>query len=187
MNFVDVELQQRTGFPIVKGTLSIGSEADMTSLGIAKHDRVLLPMQKWPNILLIWPVTKVACDHQGFCDAGLGESGLAFHGLRAQDIGDLSSPVGGQSFMRGGIHTGNLIRHEGAVWGSPRWKLHAPIHSYELKAEHLSEGLHFAISGSFAAAYDPGTAEGVALLDGKAFSVDALIPREILSLKDFQA
>jgi hypothetical protein len=87
--------------------------------------------------------------------------------------------------MRGGIHTGNLIRHEGAVWGSPRWKLHAPIHSYELKAEHLSEGLHFAISGSFAAAYDPGTAEGVALLDGKAFSVGALIPREILSLKDF--
>jgi hypothetical protein len=76
-----------SGFPIVKGTLSIGSEADMTALGIPKHNRVLLPMQKWPNILFIWPVTKVACDHQGFCDAGLGESGLAFHGLRAQDIG----------------------------------------------------------------------------------------------------
>jgi hypothetical protein len=185
MNFFDVELQQRTGFPIVKGALSIGSEANMTALGIQKHDRVLLPMQNWPNILFIWPVTEVAYDDHGFCDATLGESGLAFHGLRAQDIGHLSSPVGGQSFKRGGIHTGNLIRHEGAVWGSPRWKLHAPIHSYELKAEHLSDGLHFAISGKFAAAHDPGTVEGVAPLDGKAFSVDALIPREILSLKDF--
>jgi hypothetical protein len=157
----------------------------MTALGVPKHDRVLLPMQKWPTTLFIWPVTKVAYDDHGFCDATLGESGLAFHGLSAHDIKDLSSPVGGQSFMRGGIHAGNLTRHEGVVRGSPKWKLHAPIHSYELKAEDVSEGLHFAISGKLAAAHDPGTAERAALLDGKAFSVDALIPREILSLKDF--
>jgi hypothetical protein len=127
VNLGDAELQQTTGSPIVKGQLSIGSEADMTSLGIPRHDRVMLPTQALPSSLFVWPVASVTRDNHGFCDVTLGKSGFAFHGFRVQDIGSLASPGASRSFTRGGLDAGNLIGHEGFVRGSPKWILRTPI------------------------------------------------------------
>jgi hypothetical protein len=55
----------------------------------------------------------------------------------------------------------------------------------ELKAEYRSEGVHFAISGQFATAYDAAAAQDGPMLNGKSFSINAMIPWETLVLKGF--
>src|ERR1700735_2855187 len=155
MNLGDAELQQTTGFPIVKGELSIGSKADMTALGIPDHDHLLLPMIDWPRGLFIWPVTNLTRDENGFCNAALGEFGLAFDGPRAEEIGRLC-PEGqiGRSFIRGGIGAGYLLTRKGLAPDVRNWfgKSLTPIQAYELKAECRPQGLQFSISGQLAAA-----------------------------------
>jgi hypothetical protein len=154
MKLSDAELQQTTGFPIVKGRLSIGSKADMTVLAIPDHDRLLLAVQNLGGGLAVWPATNVTRDESGFSNAAPSQYGLVFHGFTAQDIGHLSSPGGDQSFVRGGISAGNLIKFERFVPGRPDCidKPLTLIRAYELTAEDRLEGLHFAISGQFAAA-----------------------------------
>jgi hypothetical protein len=180
-----VELQQTTGFPVVRGRLSIASEADMESLGLLRHDRVLLPMQNWPVILFAWPVISVTHDDDGFCITTLGEYGLMFNGFRAEDIGDLSSPGAGKPFTRGGLYSGDFVRRDGFLGQLPKWIPHTPIDAYKLKAKYRSGGLYFEISGQFAATYDAIAAQGGPILNGKSFSLDAIIPWETLVLKDF--
>ena len=180
MNLRDAELEERTGCPIVRGRLSIGTEADMAALGILEHDRLLLR-----DSLSIWPVTNVSRDEHGFCHPTLGAFGLYFGGLAAQDIKDFSSRGASQPFYRGGIHTGCLIRRKGLEQICLSTPL-TPIHACELKAEYRPEGLHFAISGQFAGADgDAAAAQYGPDLNGKAYSVNAIIPSEILLLKGF--
>lgn len=183
MNLSDVQLQQVTGFPIVKGQLSIGSKTDRTAYGVRKHDRLLLSARQelsyemtWSQGMTIWPVNDVARDEHGFCQATLGEFGLAFHSFKLFDKGNLPRPGGCQSFLRG-TRVGNLMKRErlGTGWIE---KPHTPIHSYELNAEYGSEGLHIAVSGQLE------TFEGER---GGEFSIDATIPWETLALKGFQS
>jgi hypothetical protein len=187
VNLADAELQQTTGLPIAKGELSIGSEADMAALCLLKHDRVLL--QEGPHILAVWPVTSISRDGHGFCETSLGEFGLLFNGFGARDIARFSSPGASQSFMRGGIHAGYLMRRNVLEGSHPNVIPHTPqttpICDYELKAEYRSEGLYFAISGYFAAAPDSGASHETTMLNEKAFSLVATIPWAILILKDF--
>jgi hypothetical protein len=186
MNLGDAELQQTTGFPIVKGELSIGSKADMTALGIPDHDHLLLPMIDWPRGLFIWPVTNLTRDENGFCNAALGEFGLAFDGPRAEEIGRLC-PEGqiGRSFIRGGIGAGYLLTRKGLAPDVRNWfgKSLTPIQAYELKAECRPQGLHFSISGQLAAADDDRAARDEPMMDGREFSVNAIIPYGTLMLK----
>jgi hypothetical protein len=174
-----------TGAPVLKGRLSIGSEADTAALGILGHDRLLLA--SCLGSLFIWPVANLTRDDHGFCNTTLGEFGLALDGLQAQDIGNLSSPGASRSFMRGGLGAGCLVRRHGPADGScsPNWRVHTPIQAYELKAEYRSEGLHFAISGQFAEPDDAKDAQAGPMPNGVAFSINATIPWETLVLKDF--
>jgi hypothetical protein len=185
VNLGDTELQQTTGFPIVRGQLSIGSEADMKSLGLPRHDRVLLPTQKWPFTLFAWPVTTVARDDDGFFITALGEYGLMFDGFTVQDIGNLSSPRASKSFARSGLYAGDLVKRAGLAGQLPKWELHTQIDSWQLKAEYGSAGLFFEISGQFGTTYDAIAAQGGPNLNGKSFSLSAIIPWETLVLKDF--
>jgi hypothetical protein len=192
MNLSDAQLEHTTGFPIIPGRLSIGSESDATNLGIPKHDRVLLSFPTWrgigPPSTGVWPVTDVTRDEHGFCEATLGDFGLAFSALSPWDIGDLSPPGGvRRSLIRGGAHAGSLIKREriaDRIWIE---KPFMPIHAYELSALYGSDGLHVAISGRFAVSDDRIAKVGKGLdFSGKEFSAEATIPWETLSLKDFR-
>jgi hypothetical protein len=177
----NVELQRSTGFPIIKGRLSVGSAADMTALGIPEHDRVLLPLRGFLPNVFVWPVIDVTRNDDGFCDAALGEFGLLLSGIRAEDIGNVSSAGASEAFVRGGTRAGNLIRRNGTTHGLPMWRFHTSIDSFEIRAEHRSDGLHFAISGRFTSA-SSAPADGP-ILDGQTFSTNAVIPWETVLLK----
>ena len=170
MNLDEAELQQLTGHPIARGHLSIGPEGNGTDSCIPQHDRLLL--MGTPQKLIIRPVTSIARNRDGFCEVTVGEPGVEFEDLEVQNL-----DVPGSPFVRSGNSIGCLHKR----W--PDWRSTVLIGSYELRSECCAAGLHFAISGKF---------EGLdilqndSMLNGKSFSIDAMIPWATLALKDFR-
>jgi hypothetical protein len=174
MHLTNAELQQTTGHVIAKGQFLIGSEADTTSLGISKHDRLIIWMNA-PVGLTIWSAIDVVRDENGFFRTTLGEAQLTFPSLIPGDITDLAF-AGSRSFTRSGYRCGSLRCHRRPDGGAV--KQPQAIHAYELTAEYGAEGLHFAVSGQFT-----GTSDQCA----RDFSLDATVSWETLTVKGFQA
>jgi hypothetical protein len=176
MKLGDVELQQATGFLIAKGCLKVGSESEMVALGISAHSHLLLSLRS--NVTTVWPVTRITRDEHGFCDATLGEAGLAFWSLSLDDIGELSPPGGGRQWLtRGGSQAGSLMRRVrlGDQWIEKRGNA---IHQCELGTEYGPEGLHIAISGQVVVTEDE---------HDKPFSVDATVSWPTLTVKGIRS
>jgi hypothetical protein len=175
MNLEDIELQQTTGFVIAKGSVKIGSEMDAAAIDGDAHSRVLISSRQ--NETAVWPVTQFKRNEYGFCEATLGEIGVAFRSLNLDDMGELSSPrEGRRSLTRGGSKAGTLKqrvkRHN--VW------IEEPgnsIQHYELATEYGTEGLHIEISGQIAAAAGD---------SGKPFFIDTTVPWATLAVKDIR-
>jgi hypothetical protein len=179
MNLTDAELQQLTGFPIAKGSISVGTSADMTALGIGAHYHLLLSAEDRhrPPFLVIRPVSNVERDEYGFCQTTLADRGLSLSYLSLAHIGNITW-VGGPrgSFARGGAQAGLLVKYKP---GATPWipESYVRIHSYELTAEYDAEGLQIAIAGQLAE-----TAEAPA----KEFSVRATVPWATMIIKGFR-
>lgn len=111
MNLNDVDLQEATGFPIVQGCLSIGSEAFSRKMGIPKHDRVLFRfpswIDDWTDLVEFWPAVDVTRNDHGFSETKLGRFGLAFRKLNLPKIDNQPLPDGGTPrFLTGLIGAG---------------------------------------------------------------------------------
>jgi hypothetical protein len=178
MKLIDAELQYPWGFVVAKGTLIVGSELDMLALGGAPHNHLLLAYDLAddnPNSIIVWPVTDVARNENGFCEVSLGEVGLECGSLRLDAIGAWGARR--HSVMRGGYEAGGSRRRtDSSVWIGSQYC--DEIQSYELAADYDAGGLNIAISGQLAAAGED---------SGKTFSVDAIVPWSTSKVKGTQS
>ena len=140
MHFANVEIDEKTGRPVVQGHLWIEQET------IAPHDRLLLQLDSGQ----IWfsPVTGAARQANGFCQITLGGPRANFR-LSFDDIYPLGLPDGEAIPMTRTFRAGTVT--------PPERRKSLAIAVFQSRARYVAEGLLVTIDGQMEPADDGGS------------------------------
>lgn len=179
MNIGDAEMHETHGSPIVRGQLSLGSEADRAALGIPDHDRLMLQFRY--DGLAIWPAMGVERGDNGFCRAKVEGLGILLHRLTIEEINALGLvPDEARILSRGGYICGSVISQTHSfLW---------PLTTYEMQLRHVPDGVAMTLSAQLVVRTEtPREGANAEALSGRDIRIEATISWETLTLAGFSA
>jgi hypothetical protein len=189
-----VELDEQSGHAIIPGTLSIAAAADGTAVGLSVHERILLCLepsstihfrpgrQHSPGALLVWPVSQVERQVSGFCRPVVTGPGVCFDGLSRAEFDWLVYPTSDDAPC---LHRKGHRRRFDRLSLGRRVPPFLTLDGFTVRARHVEGGLALTLSGH---TDDPAfQRDGPKQLGDHDLRVEAVIPWEILIIKDFDA
>lgn len=207
MNLADAELEQYTGYPVVKGSISIGGRVAATALNIPAHDRVLMVtptkmgLGGWePEALVFWPVIDIKRRPNGFCDVAVADFGLEIAPASVHEAATAPfDPPRCLVVRRAGPRHARVVStwlmsadNERVHYAGPGARIYAvpdqsnETQSFELTSQYETAGLRISIAGCFddAEIWPDATTSNHDLV-GRDFAIDVVVPWDIFALKDF--